>query len=77
MELRDSEDFENRIFAKQFTLDTFRRDLARVKHGEGIGIGTATDPYQPAERRYGLTGDQVSKPGPSARPASAPAPAII
>jgi DNA repair photolyase len=55
MELRESEDFENRIFAKQFALDTFRRDLARVKQGEGIGIGTATDPYQPAERRYGLT----------------------
>ncbi|MEP7363452.1 MAG: radical SAM protein [Acidobacteriota bacterium] len=55
MELRESADFENRIFAKQFTLDTFRRDLARVKQGEGIGIGTATDPYQPAERRYGLT----------------------
>lgn len=55
MELRESEEFENRIFAKQFTLDTFRRDLARVKPGESIAIGTATDPYQPAERRYGLT----------------------
>ena len=55
MELRASEDFETKIFAKQFTLDGFRRDLARVKRGEGIGIGTATDPYQPAERRFGLT----------------------
>lgn len=55
MELRAAEDFETQIFAKQFTLDGFRRDLARVKRGEGIGIGTATDPYQPAERRYGLT----------------------
>ncbi len=55
MELRESADFENLIFAKQFTLDMFRRDLARVKRGESIAIGTATDPYQPAERRYGLT----------------------
>lgn len=55
MELRAPEDFETRIFAKHFALDGFRRDLARVKRGEGIGIGTATDPYQPAERRYGLT----------------------
>jgi DNA repair photolyase len=55
MELRNSEDFENLIFAKQFTLDGFRRDLARVKHGEAVGVGTATDPYQPAERRFGLT----------------------
>jgi DNA repair photolyase len=32
-----------------------RRDLKRVKPGEEIAIGTATDPYQPAERRYGVT----------------------
>lgn len=55
LELREPEDFENRIFAKQFTLDRLQRDLARVRPGEAIGIGTATDPYQPAERRYGLT----------------------
>src|SRR5262249_52140016 len=29
-----------------------RRDLRKVGPGEGIAIGTATDPYQPAERRY-------------------------
>jgi len=55
MELRESEDFETKIFAKQFSLDMLRRDLARVKCGEAIGLGTATDPYQPAERRLGLT----------------------
>jgi DNA repair photolyase len=32
-----------------------RRDLKKVKPGEQIAIGTATDPYQPAERRYGVT----------------------
>jgi DNA repair photolyase len=32
-----------------------RRDLKRVKPGEEIAIGTATDPYQPAERKFGVT----------------------
>ncbi len=32
-----------------------RRDLKKVKPGEEIAIGTATDPYQPAERRYEVT----------------------
>ncbi|HEX6880905.1 MAG TPA: radical SAM protein [Terriglobales bacterium] len=32
-----------------------RRDLKKVKSGEEIAIGTATDPYQPAERRYEVT----------------------
>jgi DNA repair photolyase len=32
-----------------------RQELGRVGRDEGIAIGTATDPYQPAERRYGRT----------------------
>jgi len=32
-----------------------RHDLHRVKAGEAIALGTATDPYQPAERRYEVT----------------------
>jgi DNA repair photolyase len=32
-----------------------RHDLRRVKSGESIALGTATDPYQPAERRYQVT----------------------
>ena len=32
-----------------------RQELRRVKPGEGIAIGTATDPYQPAERRFEVT----------------------
>jgi DNA repair photolyase len=55
MELRDPEDFENRIFAKAWNQDAFRRDLARVPRTDPIAIGTATDPYQPAERRFGIT----------------------
>ena len=32
-----------------------RHELRRVKPGESIALGTATDPYQPAERRYEVT----------------------
>ena len=55
MELRDPLEFENRIFAKQWNTAQFRQDLRRIDPRESIAIGTATDPYQPAERRYGLT----------------------
>ena len=55
MELHDPEDFERRIFVKQFDARAFRAELRKVPTGESIAIGTATDPYQPAERRYRLT----------------------
>jgi DNA repair photolyase len=55
MELRDSLDFERLIFAKTFHRPSFVHELRAVKPGEWIAIGTATDPYQPAERRYGRT----------------------
>jgi DNA repair photolyase len=69
MELRDPLDFERKIHVKQFSrrpgddapfadpaiAAQLRRDLRRVRAGESIAIGTATDPYQPAERRYGVT----------------------
>jgi DNA repair photolyase len=55
MELRDPVLFETRIFAKQFDAAAFRRELARVPRRESLWIGTATDPYQPAERRFEVT----------------------
>jgi len=55
MELRDSLDFERMIYVKQNAAWMLRRDLKRVKPGEQIAIGTATDPYQPAERRFLVT----------------------
>ncbi len=55
MELRDGLDFERMIYVKQNAAWMLRRDLKRVKPGEQIAIGTATDPYQPAERRFRVT----------------------
>jgi DNA repair photolyase len=55
MELRDPVLFETRIFAKQFDAAGFRRELTRVPRREALWIGTATDPYQPAERRFEVT----------------------
>jgi DNA repair photolyase len=55
MELRDNTEFERKIFVKQQASYLLRRDLRKVKQGEEIAIGTATDPYQPAERRYEVT----------------------
>ena len=54
--------FERQIFVKENAADVLRKALRHGsdKHlnllkGEGIGIGTATDPYQPAERRFQIT----------------------
>jgi DNA repair photolyase len=54
--------FERQIFVKENAAEVLRRTLRHGsdKHlnllrGEGIGIGTATDPYQPAERRFRVT----------------------
>ncbi len=55
MELRDGVDFERKIFVKQQAAELLRHELKRVKRGEQIAIGTATDPYQPAERRFEVT----------------------
>ena len=55
MELREGVDFERKIFVKQHAAQLLRQELRRVKRGEGIAIGTATDPYQPAERRFEVT----------------------
>jgi DNA repair photolyase len=55
MELKDGGDFEQKIFVKQHAADLLRQELRHVKPGEEIAIGTATDPYQPAERRFEVT----------------------
>ncbi len=55
MEMRDGMEFEQKIYVKQHAGGLLRNDLRRVKPGESIALGTATDPYQPAERRYEAT----------------------
>jgi len=64
MEL-DGNEFERKIFVKKDAAVLLARDIARkykyqsaASGGlapEHIAIGTATDPYQPAEREYGVT----------------------
>jgi DNA repair photolyase len=55
MELHDPTAFETEIYAKDWDASSFREELKSAHRGHVIGIGTATDPYQPAERRLGLT----------------------
>jgi len=54
MELHDSRDFEDKIYAKSGAAAVLRAELAR-RPGGLIAMGTSTDPYQPAERRFGIT----------------------
>jgi DNA repair photolyase len=55
LERRTPDAFETEIYAKDWDLQSFRDELRHVKPGQIIGIGTATDPYQPAERKFGRT----------------------
>src|SRR5438132_9789544 len=55
MEMRDGVEFEQKIYAKQHAADLLRQELRRVKTGEQIAIGTATDPYQPIEKKLEIT----------------------
>ena len=55
MEMRDGMEFEQKIYVKQHASNLLRHELRRVKPHKSIALGTATDPYQPAERRYEVT----------------------
>jgi DNA repair photolyase len=55
MEMHDGLDFERKIYVKQQAAWLLRQELKKVKRGEQIAIGTATDPYQPAEKRFQVT----------------------
>jgi DNA repair photolyase len=55
MEMRDGVAFEQKIYVKQHTAELLRQELRQVKQDESIAIGAATDPYQPAEKRYEVT----------------------
>ena len=55
MELKDPEAFERQIFIKQNAAWLLRQELRDLKPDEEIALGTATDPYQPIERRACIT----------------------
>lgn len=52
----DAELFERNVFVKQKVGPVLRQTLRTARIGSGqIVIGTATDPYQPAEQAFGVT----------------------
>jgi len=55
LELRAPEDFERKIYYKEHAAWLLAQELKRLKPGTEIAIGTATDPYQPLERKQQVT----------------------
>src|SRR5262245_52637397 len=55
MGMENGSEFEEKIYAKAHVSELLRRDLRKADLEDGIAIGTATDPYQPAERRFDRT----------------------
>jgi len=53
--LRDPEAFERVIFLKQNAAWLLEQELKRIDPAQEIALGTATDPYQPIERRARIT----------------------
>jgi DNA repair photolyase len=50
---QDPAAFEDLIYAKAGAAALLAHDLRKADRRETIAIGTATDPYQPAERKFG------------------------
>jgi DNA repair photolyase len=55
LDLRDPEAFERLIFLKQNAAWLLEQELRKIDPMEEIALGTATDPYQPIERRARIT----------------------
>jgi len=55
MGMQDGREFESKIYAKAAAPEILRRELRQIDRADRIAIGTATDPYQPAERRFART----------------------
>ncbi|MBV8863869.1 MAG: radical SAM protein, partial [Acidobacteriaceae bacterium] len=55
LERREPDAFETEIYAKEWDRASFLKELRSLKPGQVVGIGTGTDPYQPAERKFNLT----------------------
>jgi DNA repair photolyase len=60
LERHDQDAFETEIYVKEWDERSFLKEFSSVRRGDLIGIGTATDPYQPAERRFEKTREMLS-----------------
>lgn len=49
------EEFERKIYFKEHAAWLLEQELRKLKPGTEIALGTATDPYQPLERKLGIT----------------------
>lgn len=68
---RPSDDrYGRRIRVKVGIVEQLRGELQRRRHREAIAIGSATDPYQPAEGRYRLTRGCIRELGAARTPLS-------
>ena len=55
VDLRSPEAFERLIFLKQNAAWLLEQELRKIDPAQEIALGTATDPYQPIERRARIT----------------------
>lgn len=55
VDLHDPETFERLIFEKQNAAWLLEQELKKIDPAQEIALGTATDPYQPIERRARIT----------------------
>src|SRR5580658_3063483 len=55
MDKPDPDSFEREIYIKQNAAWLLRQELRQVRPEEYIALGTATDPYQPIERKARVT----------------------
>jgi len=61
MEMRNGLDFERKIYAKESAPALLRAELLHARdRGLAIALGTATDPYQPAEKQFEITRQMLS-----------------
>lgn len=58
----DGGEFERKIYVKRDAAGMIDRDIAeKCQPGQHIAVGTATDPYQPAEGDFGVTRSLLEK----------------
>ncbi len=55
MEMKDPADFERKIYMKENAAWLLQQEIRHLRAGEEVALGTATDPYQPVERKAKIT----------------------